>query len=71
MTPEIEERLRAMLTEHAVGVCDALSEGLNMLRKPTQHGRYAEKSYADDFNDGLDTAIEFIEEQGKRLRAKL
>lgn len=35
---------------------------LENLKRPTQHGRYAETGYNDVFNDGVDDAITIVEE---------
>lgn len=39
---------------------EALIEKIEELRLETQHGRYAEKGYADDFNDGVDAALSVV-----------
>ncbi|UDL16008.1 hypothetical protein QEH42_gp210 [Microbacterium phage Pumpernickel] len=38
-----------------------LVQSIENLKRPTEHGRYAEAGYNDHFNDGLDAAVEAIE----------
>jgi hypothetical protein len=36
---------------------------IESLLKPTEHGRYAEKGYNDDFNDGVRAVIDLFEDR--------
>ena len=55
---------RVLAVHNAQIVANALEVVMRQLEdliKPTQHGRYAEKDYNDDFNDGVYEAINFLE----------
>lgn len=40
------------------------SDILDRLMEPVQRGRYAEKTWRDDYNDGLDALFDALEEAG-------
>jgi len=56
------EEAKAALTTAVADDRRKILAALAELTKPTQSGRYAEKGYNDDFNDGLNAAIDYIEE---------